>query len=252
MSSSNQYRDFFTTHSKRLQSPSYMLANISGVENIFKAITDHPLMYGQAHYIFDYPTLSIIYQKGVKELLGYEEEEFTFELLTEYIHPDDSKRYAFIVESFVEYFEASQMRPFEAEISITARFRKKDGSYFRALRQSNIIETNKENIMTKSYSVISDISTIKKSNYVEWNCTSRGKPIKGLREFLEKKQEGYFTKREMEILRLLIEGKGSKEISEKLFVSKHTIDTHRRKMLAKSTCTNTIELIDFARKNSII
>lgn len=52
-----------------------------------------------------------------------------------------------------------------------------------------------------------------------------------------------FSRRELEIISLLIQGKSSKEIANTLFLSKHTVDTHRRRILQKSKCKNTAELI---------
>lgn len=48
---------------------------------------------------------------------------------------------------------------------------------------------------------------------------------------------------EQKILRLLAEGDKSKVIAEKLFLSKHTIMTHRKNMLSKFDCSSTAELI---------
>lgn len=41
------------------------------------------------------------------------------------------------------------------------------------------------------------------------------------------------TRREQSIMSWIDAGLSSKEIAEKLFISKHTVDTHRRKILAK-------------------
>jgi DNA-binding CsgD family transcriptional regulator len=45
------------------------------------------------------------------------------------------------------------------------------------------------------------------------------------------------------VLKLLIEGKLSKEISSILKISKQTVDTHRKNMLHKKNLSNTGELI---------
>lgn len=49
--------------------------------------------------------------------------------------------------------------------------------------------------------------------------------------------------RELEILELLAKGKTSKEIAENLFISKTTVDTHRRNLLEKTGCRSTSELL---------
>ncbi|WP_454882003.1 response regulator transcription factor [Sphingobacterium detergens] len=43
-----------------------------------------------------------------------------------------------------------------------------------------------------------------------------------------------FTKREREILECIVEGKMSKTIADELCISLHTINTHRKNILAKA------------------
>ena len=54
------------------------------------------------------------------------------------------------------------------------------------------------------------------------------------------------TPREREILSLLSLGLNSKEISEKLFLSPHTVDYHRRQLLKKTNSKNIAQLIGTA------
>lgn len=61
-----------------------------------------------------------------------------------------------------------------------------------------------------------------------------------------------FTNREHEIINCLAEGLDSKEIGEKLFLSKHTIDTHRRNILSKTGNRNTHELIIDLKQKGVI
>ena len=51
------------------------------------------------------------------------------------------------------------------------------------------------------------------------------------------------TDREIEIVKLLMKGKSSGEIGELLFISKNTVDTHRRNILEKTNTTATPNLI---------
>lgn len=50
------------------------------------------------------------------------------------------------------------------------------------------------------------------------------------------------TTRQIEITRRVFEGKTSAEIAEELFLSKHTVDTHRRNILRQTGCKSTTEL----------
>lgn len=51
------------------------------------------------------------------------------------------------------------------------------------------------------------------------------------------------SEREIEIVRLLAEGLASKQIGAELDISKHTVDTHRRNLIMKTGCKNTMELV---------
>jgi DNA-binding CsgD family transcriptional regulator len=60
------------------------------------------------------------------------------------------------------------------------------------------------------------------------------------------------TKRETEILKLVREGLLSKEISDKLFISIHTVNTHRQRFLEKLGAANSFEAIHFASKFGLL
>lgn len=89
------------------------------------------------------------------------------------------------------------------------------------------------------------------------NCINEGKhfycPIitKCLKELQEEK-EVWLSSREIEILRYFAKGFSVNETAEKFFLSKHTVVSHRRKMM-KKTNTNTItELLSYVRKTGLI
>ena len=60
------------------------------------------------------------------------------------------------------------------------------------------------------------------------------------------------TQRELQIIREMSNGLNSKAIGEKIFISRHTVDTYRRAILEKTNCHNSAELIKFASKNGLI
>lgn len=67
-----------------------------------------------------------------------------------------------------------------------------------------------------------------------------------------KSTKSMFSEREVEVLSFLKEGITSQGIAEALHISKHTVDGHRRSMLKKSACKNTVALIGFCQKNGIL
>ena len=60
------------------------------------------------------------------------------------------------------------------------------------------------------------------------------------------------TQRETEVLELIAQEYTSKEIAEKLFISKQTVDTHRINIMQKTNCKNLVGLIKYAIQSGLI
>lgn len=60
------------------------------------------------------------------------------------------------------------------------------------------------------------------------------------------------TQRELEILQLIALGLTSQDIANKLFISKNTVETHRKNMLAKLNVNNTAALLKIAYKKGLV
>lgn len=59
------------------------------------------------------------------------------------------------------------------------------------------------------------------------------------------------TKREMEILKHICNGLSSKDISELLFISINTVETHRKRILLKLNVKNSVGVVKYAIENKI-
>jgi DNA-binding NarL/FixJ family response regulator len=60
------------------------------------------------------------------------------------------------------------------------------------------------------------------------------------------------TQREMEVLKLMADGKTNAEIARELFTSVRTIETRRKNLLDKTQSVNTATLIRYAVKNGLV
>lgn len=58
--------------------------------------------------------------------------------------------------------------------------------------------------------------------------------------------------REVEIIRLVAEGMSNKEIAEKIFLSVHTVTTHRKNIMSKLGVNNSAGLVMFAIRQNLI
>ncbi|HCA06125.1 LuxR C-terminal-related transcriptional regulator [Chryseobacterium sp.] len=62
----------------------------------------------------------------------------------------------------------------------------------------------------------------------------------------------YITKREKDVLKLMAQGFNSPEIAEKLFLSYHTVENHKRNLRKKTNTKTSAELIAFTMNHSLL
>jgi len=70
--------------------------------------------------------------------------------------------------------------------------------------------------------------------------------------FMQPKPDIVLSPREKEVVQLLAAGLSSKQIANQLFLSSHTVDTHRRNLLKKTGTKNTLELAVECLKHSLL
>ena len=68
----------------------------------------------------------------------------------------------------------------------------------------------------------------------------------------EKSFKNELTLRELDVLKLLSEGKSTQEIAQELCVSANTVDTHRRHLMEKLDARNVVDLVVIAISKGII
>jgi two-component system response regulator NreC len=61
-----------------------------------------------------------------------------------------------------------------------------------------------------------------------------------------------FSNREIQVLELIAEGLTNQEISDRLFISKRTVEGHRQSLTDKTGCRNTAALIRYAMMHDIL
>jgi DNA-binding NarL/FixJ family response regulator len=60
------------------------------------------------------------------------------------------------------------------------------------------------------------------------------------------------THREKEVLKLIAEGKTSRQVAELLFISPRTVENHRARILDKLKLCNTVDLVKYAMKHDYV
>lgn len=60
------------------------------------------------------------------------------------------------------------------------------------------------------------------------------------------------TEREIEVLKLIVQECTTAEIAEKLFISTHTVETHRKNLISKLQVRNVAGLVKYALQNGLV
>lgn len=131
------------------------------------------------------------------------------------------------------------------------RVRGKENEYIRVIEQHQALELDKRGNVWLSLGVIDaspDQSPLDgvKSSFFNYK-TGTSIPV-----FSGEDNSVQLTKREQEVLQLVKDGHPSKEISGRLFISVHTVNTHRQRILEKLSVKNSHEAISFASSLGLI
>src|ERR1700712_745385 len=206
-------------------------------------------LLGDSYYfIINHHTLKMEYvSKEIEEVMGYLPSEFDIGFMNDQIHPDDRSWFLAIGSSMIHFFSKLPIEKLmKYKVRYDIRYRKKNGEYARILYQGALLEHDQNGRFLRTLSVHTDITYLKPEGKPVLSFIGMdGEPsyfdVASKNLFIESKEE--LTRREREVLLLLIEGKLSKEISQVLQISKQTVDTHRKNMLHKKQLNNTGELV---------
>jgi hypothetical protein len=183
------------------------------------------------------------------KLVGIEPEELRSYHMLEAAHPDDLQKYAiFRSKMFNQAFELYVIGKGETYMSINLRIRNPQGTYKELLIQFYLYYTSVPSKTVLLIQLQTDISAITKKKSVNHYYSGSDRTY-----FRFPDEDLLFTGnhlsiREMEVLKLISEGLNSEKIADKLFLSIHTVNTHRRNILSKCGKSHISNLIyDFSQ-----
>jgi DNA-binding CsgD family transcriptional regulator len=210
---------------------------------------------GETFYsIFNFQQIKFDFVSAdVEPLLGYSPGEYTVELFMENLHPEDRPWFLNCQEEVGKFvLELPVEKQMKYKFRCDYRMRKKSGDYFRIMHQSIVAQSDDAGKILKTLVIITDISHIKPDgrpvlSYIGMDGAPSFHDVRVLDMFSS--TDLVITKREREVLFHLVEGRSSKEIAELLCLSKHTIDSHRKKLLQKLGAVNVGELVAKAIKD---
>ena len=210
-------------------------------------------------WIIDLRTLDFVFiSPNVKEILGVESQHFKSKgkaYWKEIVHPDD-----------LEPTWKLKMQIWERLLALPPKERKNykfnhdyrvvrpNGFCVRLLEQSSVLQLDDRGNVTHTFGICSDITHWNKSPdiYASVLSTVNKSCYVFSPDDAQLKRPITLSKRELEIITLMAAGHNSKYIADKLFISFHTVNTHRQKMIEKTSTRNTGGLIQFAMYHGLI
>jgi len=182
----------------------------------------------------------------IKNVLGYEPDEINAMFFLEQIHPDDKSYFLNFENKLTEFFNLLSIdKRGSYKYQHDYRIKTKDNKYIRLLHQILPIEYD-ENNYHRSLVLHTDITHIKGDGIPCFSIIGLDEEpsyynIQDTEVFT--KSYSLFTKREREILKLIVEGHNSKEIALKLCISHHTVNAHRKNILNKADAKTPLDLM---------
>lgn len=202
----------------------------------------YPLLNSQAIFVVSMYEAKILYQRRIKNLLGYSEDEFDYDKTLSIIHPDDYKSALSILQGTIDYSEKFGV-PDDNCFYISYRMRKKDGTYISIHRMSGICKLHQNRTLKCFYSIIQDISHLRSNIGVKWYWDNKDLNEAEYKKFIGRSSHHIFTKRELDVLELLKLGLKSEDIAAELQLTVNTVNTHRKNMLRKTGANSALEMI---------
>ncbi len=213
------------------------------------------------YYIFNFENLAMEFvHSGTKNVLGIEPNEFSLDKLFDLMHPDDLAK-LHEKENAATDFLLNKISKEEIplyKVVYLMRLRHANGIYKTILHQVKALTISEGGKIQQVIGIHTDVTylNIPFDNKISFISNQRPSyysiETDASFKLIENNFKNIFTNREKEILQNISQGKTSIEIANQLFVSPYTINTHKRNILKKSQCTNTVQLLAKCIREGVI
>ncbi|TCJ18818.1 hypothetical protein EPD60_03390 [Flaviaesturariibacter flavus] len=209
------------------------------------------------YFLFNSITASFDYlSEEITAVLGYEINQIDVPFLLSVMHPHDQPHFLNFVVKTGEFFKSLPIEKIpHYKTRYDVRLRRNDGQYIRVLHQSVVLRSDNQGNILQTLAVHTDITHIKETGMLVLSFIG----LNGEPSYIDVDVTRVFplandnlSRREKEILALLIEGLRSSDIAERLAISEATVHTHRKNMLRKAGVANSSQLIAKAIREGLV
>lgn len=247
-----------------------LLNKQSFVDNIpsFKQLRSHPMLDSEFNdwlhtmvYVVDLRVLNYVYvSPNAQDIVGYSAEEYMKNGLSDsvrFFHPDE-------IGHFLDTFPKVLKRYFDIPVENRMRFKftllfrnfnTAEGQYKWLLQQNVALFTDEGGHLVYVMGMMTDVTHLRQHHKLTMVLSyknSNGTYEMERFEPTATNEKVLVTKRERDIIRLLSKGLSSRQIAEQMSLSTHTINTHRKNILNKTSTHNVVELVSYATSAGLI
>ena len=202
-------------------------------------------------FVMNLKSGEMILKKGFN-LLGWEDSSMSLEKYTELFHPEDAPYVHRLSQESILWLEKNPASSEDFMLYISFRILNRDNSYSKMLCRVSCYDTFETGELRHAVVRLNDISFTDSSEAVSYRFVAHGLDPDLFHHSVYGDYLALFTSREMEIIQLIRKKSSNEEIGRILEISKHTVSTHRKRILKKCGAHSSEELLSFCRKNGII
>lgn len=214
------------------------------------------------YYLVDFYGQQLRYiDPSIADILGLDPELATVDSILSCIHPEDIN-YVVQTESASLSFMLNQVGKGKLKsyykTSYCFRFKVVGGNYELFHNESVFFADEEIGRISQVLHIHTNINHLTAVN--DYTSSLMGlketdstwSPVNANKEAESSSLNLHFSKREMEIIKLIALGYKSEEIAESLFISLHTVQSHRKNIIRKSGVKTSSELISLCVKEGLI
>lgn len=237
-------------HARGVEKTASELSDLKIDEIVSSIFTTGPFYF----YIVDFSDLQLSnISSGMSTIHGINLNEInSINDVLSLIHPDDMEFVAKAEERAIDWVYKTLGIEKITKFKFSYNFRFKTPSGYELFNhQSLVLTTDSEGRFCKSLNIHTNISHLTSVNNYKLSIIGLlGEPsylnidVFGIQQKPDDlSSQKAFSKREIQIINMLSQGHSTEDIAQTLFISAETVKTHRKNILKKSDCKNTIELI---------
>lgn len=197
--------------------------------------------------------------KNMLALLGFDIDEMTKGGMRYFwgkIHPDDIDLWLKALDNLMQFTMDEITVDERSRMNYTWNYRIKNskGVYVNVIQNTTPLEFDSENkpiIGLAHYTILNTNIKMDVCASAKYLNKNNEYETKYFNNFSKKLLKDSISNRERDIVRLLVLDYSSREISEKLFISSNTVDTHRRNILKKLNLSSTGELVGLLKADKL-